>query len=72
MDQVPQLVLQSGALGLLAYLIFWTTKDGAPKLFEHLSGLRSAVENTGNRLAALEEKVEDLAKKIEGLRCEDD
>lgn len=67
MEPVLQIIMQGGALALLAYLILWTTRDGAPKLFEHLSELKVAIANTGNRLAALEEKVEDLAKKVQKI-----
>lgn len=63
-----QLVVQSAALGLLAYLIGWTTQTGAPNLFKSLGDLRSAIENTGNRLKAVEDKLEELQKRMEKRR----
>lgn len=60
-----QLVLQGGSLVLLAYLIWWMTQTGAPKLFDRLSGVQSAIESHSHRLKDLEEAVEALRQQIQ-------
>jgi mannose-1-phosphate guanylyltransferase len=63
-----QLLLQGGALGMLAYLIWWTTREGAPKLFTHLSGIATAMQSTASRLEALEEAVKALQTDVKKLQ----
>lgn len=51
-----ELVLQTGALGLLTYLIVWSTKVGAPSLFSSMTGIREAIHQNTAKLTAIEEK----------------
>ena len=56
MDPVFQHVIQGGALGLLAYLIIWGTRIGAPKLFTAMHDITSAINRNTDKLADVEEK----------------
>lgn len=67
MEGALQLIIQCGALGLLAYLILWTTREGAPKLFAHLGNIAVALQSTSTRLAALEEQVKALQGQVKKL-----
>jgi hypothetical protein len=64
MENGVQMMLQGGALGLLAYLIYWMTQSGAPKLFDRLGGIQVAIESHSNRLLNLERIVEELRNEI--------
>lgn len=68
MEAAFQLALQFSALGLLGYLIFWTTRDGAPKLFALLAGIQVAIEANSNRLEQLEEAVGELKTQVTALQ----
>lgn len=67
MEEAVQLLLQGGALGLLAYLIWWTTRDGAPQLFTKLGGIQSAIESHSNRLANLEAAMKELRQEMQRI-----
>ena len=56
MEQAVQLIVQTGALGLLAYLILWGTRVGAPNLFASINGVKDAINANTDKLAALENK----------------
>lgn len=68
MDGLLQVLLQGGALGLLSYLIIWTTREGAPKLFDLLGGIQKALEVNNNRVGNLEKAVEDLTNEVRGKK----
>lgn len=68
MEQVVQLVLQAGALGLLTYLIWWVTQTGAPQLFVCLTGIKSALEGHSARIERLENEVKELRHEVEASR----
>jgi peptidoglycan hydrolase CwlO-like protein len=68
MEQLIQVILQGGALGILIYLVIWTTRDGAPKLFQHLSEIKVAITRTGNKLDELEEKQGQIEEKIDAMQ----
>lgn len=62
MDATLQYVLQGGALALLAYLLVWTTKSGAPKLFEGLGGITRAIDKNSDKVDRNTEKLADLER----------
>lgn len=64
MEGFGQLVIQMGALGLLGYLLYWTTQKGAPDLFRALGGIQEAMLNHSNRLSKLEESVDELRNEL--------
>lgn len=70
METGVQLLLQGGALGLLGYLIWWTTREGAPKLFTHLGNIAAAMQSTSERLDKLEETVGALKARFDRLHPE--
>lgn len=70
MEEAIQLILQGGALGLLAYLILWTTRDGAPRLFERLSAIQVAISTNTAQMKSLEDKVDTANTKVDDLREE--
>ncbi len=67
-EEAIQLLFQGGALGLLGYLILWTTREGAPKLFERLAAIQVAITANTNKMANLEEKVDNAHTEISNLR----
>lgn len=71
MEEAVQLLLQGGALGLLAYLIWWTTREGAPQLFSRLGGIQVAIESHSHRLQNLEAAVSDLKREVQRLTPKD-
>lgn len=70
MEPFVQLVVQSAALGLLAYLIWWVTQTGAPQLFVCLMGIKEAMNGVHSRLEAVEESTERLESEVKELRRE--
>lgn len=82
MEQFVQLVMQSGALGLLAYLIWWVTRTGAPQLFTCLIGIKGSLDSvtsrlenvedgqkgTHNRLDKVEDDLKELRREVEAHR----
>lgn len=68
MEAVVQLVLQAGALGLLAYLVWWATQTGAPNLFAHLNGIQVAINNHSARLDTVEKTISELRNEIRQAR----
>ena len=64
MEEAVQLLLQGGALGLLGYLIWWTTKEGAPQLFARLGGIQEAILTNNHRLQNVEHALEELKRKL--------
>jgi len=72
MESAVQLVVQTGALGLLAYLIFWATRTGVPSIVGSMNGIREAVDKNTERLTSLEERQNEhtqmLTKLLEEVR----
>lgn len=56
--------MQGGALALLSYLVVWAVKTGAPKLFEVLMGIQSALAQNTSTLTKVEETNQQLAKQV--------
>lgn len=73
MEAAVQLIVQTGALGLLAYLIFWATRTGVPSITSSMNGIKEAVDRNTARLTQLEQKqvqqTEVLSKLLEQARA---
>jgi len=54
LEQAVQLIVQTGALGLLGYLIFWATRSGVPSIVGTMNGIREAIDANTRRLTSLE------------------
>lgn len=63
-DSIGKLILDVGALGLLAYLIRWMTQVGGPALFSCLGGIQEEIRSINNRLELIERDLKDLKEKI--------
>lgn len=70
MDATLQVILQGGALGILAYLIFWVTRSGGPKLFDALFGIKSAMEAHTLKLEQFERTNDRLVDVVSRLARE--
>jgi len=68
MEQAVQLVIQGGALGLLAYLIWWVTQTGAPQLFSCLININGSLNTIHGRLEKVEDEVKELRREVEARR----
>lgn len=66
MENITEWIVQLGALGLLGYLIIWTTRTGGPMLFTRLDGIQTAIEKNSERLKALENKVDSSIRTLNG------
>lgn len=61
------LVMQGGSMAILGYLVFWVTKNLAPKLIEALFGIKSAMETHTVKLEQLERTNARLAEVVTNL-----
>ena len=62
MDKAIELVVQVGALGLLGYIIFWVTREGAPKFWTAMDGIKNAItENTQETKSVKEGQKQQLS-----------
>lgn len=64
MEDSIQWLLQGGALAILIYIVIWTTRTGAPGLFEALAGIRTAMERNTMRTESLEETTKQLTYAV--------
>lgn len=69
MDPV-QLLVQGGSVGLLAYLIWWATKTGAPKLWDSLGGMKGSLDRLSSKVDKLNETNRDLTRVVGELAHE--
>lgn len=70
MEATLQIVMQTGALGLLAYLIWWVTQTGAPQLFTCLTNINGSLNTIHGRLEKVEDEVKELRREVEARRGE--
>lgn len=68
MEPFVQLVVQSAALGLLSYLIWWVTQTGAPQLFTCLMNINGSLNTIHGRLEKVEDEVKELRREVEAHR----
>ena len=64
MEDAVQWMLQGGALAILVYIVIWTTRTGAPGLFDSLGGIRSAVEHNTLRTQQTEQTMRELTYAV--------
>lgn len=67
MEQSLQILLQGGALAILAYLVVWVTRIGVPQLFDVLVGIRQSMDRHTGALEKLEASNERVVAKIAEL-----
>jgi hypothetical protein len=68
MEPFVQLVVQSAALGLLSYLIWWVTQTGAPQLFAILSTFSTTVASNTKVVEDLRDEIKELRREMENRR----
>ena len=54
MDSALQLILQGGAFSLLAYIVFWVTRDGAPKAWAAGERIARSIDANTTKLGDVE------------------
>ena len=54
MDTALQLILQGGAFSLLAYIVFWVTRDGAPKAWTAADRIARSIDANTAKLGDVE------------------
>tara|TARA_R110000772_G_C13309802_1_gene439830 strand:+ start:5945 stop:6235 length:291 start_codon:yes stop_codon:yes gene_type:complete len=64
MEEAVQWMLQGGALAILVYIVVWTTRTGAPGLFDALGGIRGAVEKNTVRTEQTEQTMRELTYAV--------
>jgi len=67
---VTEILIQYGALGLLAYLIFWLTKRLTKKMdmvCNHLSRLNENIEELSDKINKLGDRVDILGNTVSGM-----
>jgi len=69
--ELTEIVIQYGALGLLAYLIFWLTKRLTKKMdmvCNHLSRLNENIEDLSDKIDVLSNTVKGMGEEVQKLR----
>ena len=64
MPEAVEMMLQGGALAILVYIVVWTTRTGAPGLFDSLSGIRTALEKNTVRTEQTEQTLRELTYAV--------
>jgi len=68
--ELTEIVIQYGALGLLAYLVFWLTKRLTKKMdmvCNHLSKLNENIEDLNDKIDKLSDRVDILGNSVSGM-----
>ena len=72
MGDIPTILTQGGSVALLAYLIYWLTQTGAPRLLDRLEGIQQAIGTFNHQLDGIQRRMEILeqqgAKNHEEIR----